>query len=168
MYRPQPEEFGVFYQRYIDSVDDDVITELDMQASSFEDFLDLIPTEKENFAYAPGKWTVKELAGHVIDTERIMTYRLIRFARNDETELPGFEENAYVANAHFNDRSLASLAKEFKLLRSANMFLFRSLKEEELNRKGIANGNIVSVRALLFVIAGHLKHHQQILSERYL
>jgi hypothetical protein len=168
MSRPQPEEFGVFYKRYIDTVDDDVITELDMQASSFEEFLHLIPVEKENYAYAEGKWTVKELVGHVIDTERIMTYRLTRFARKDETELPAFEENDYVANAHFNTRSLASFAKEFKLLRSANMFLFRSLQEEELNRKGTANGNIVSVRALLFVIAGHLKHHQNILSERYL
>lgn len=168
MFRPQPEEFGIFYKGYIDSVDDDVISELESQIASFYGFLIGIPEEKENYAYAPGKWTIRELVGHVIDTERIMTYRLTRFARKDKTELPGFEENHYVASAHFSDRRLASFAEEFKLLRSANMFLFRSLNEEELNRKGIANGNAVSVRALLFVIAGHLKHHSRILSERYL
>jgi hypothetical protein len=168
MSRPQPEEFGVFYQRYIDTVDTDVLRELETQCNSFEEFLYSIPAEKENYAYAPGKWTIKELVGHVIDTERIMTYRLTCFARNDSTELPGFEENSYVANAHFNDRRLDSFAKEFKSLRSANLFLFRSLNGEELDRKGIANGNPVSVRALLFVIAGHLKHHQKIIRERYL
>jgi hypothetical protein len=168
MHRPQPEEFAVFYQKYIDMVGDDVINELGAQSSFFGEFLNTIPKEKENYAYAEDKWTVKEVVGHVIDTERIMTYRLTCFARKDEKEIPGFDENAYVTNAHFNDRSIDSLAKEFESLRSANMFLFRSLSEAELNRKGIANGNPVSVRALLFVIAGHLKHHCKIIIERYL
>ncbi|HCN84904.1 MAG TPA: DinB family protein [Sphingobacteriaceae bacterium] len=168
MSRPQPEEFGVFYQKYIDTVSDNVIADLEAQVSSFPEFLNSIPTEKENYAYAEGKWTIKELLGHVIDTERIMTYRLTRFSRMDKTELAGFEENSYVANAHFKDRSMKSFVEEFKLLRSANMFLFQSLSEEELNRKGVANGNAISVKALLFVIAGHLKHHRNIITERYL
>ncbi|MCW3117495.1 MAG: hypothetical protein JWM28_1577 [Chitinophagaceae bacterium] len=168
MYRPQPDEFGVFYQRYIDTVADDVISELGSQVSSFPDFLSCIPVEKWDFAYGKGKWTIKELIGHIIDTERIMTYRLTCFARNDASELPGFEENDYVANAHFKDRTSDSLIEEFRLLRSANMLLFRSLNDDEVHRKGIANGNPLSVQALLFVIAGHLKHHRKIIEERYL
>lgn len=168
MSRPQPEEFGVFYQKYIDTVSDDVISELQSQGSSFPEFLNSISAEKHNYAYAAGKWTLKELIGHVIDTERIMTYRLTRFARLDATELAGFEENAYVANAHFQDRSMNSLTEEFRLLRAANMYLFGSLNEDELNRKGLANGHVISVKALLFVIAGHLKHHRNIITERYL
>lgn len=168
MSRPQAEEFGVFYQKYIDTISDDVIADLEAQVSSFPEFLTTIPAEKADYAYAEEKWTIKEMLGHIIDTERIMTYRLTRFARMDKTELAGFEENYYVANAHFKDRGMNSLIEEFKLLRSANMFLFQSLSEEELNRVGIANGNTISVKALLFVIAGHLKHHRNILSERYL
>jgi uncharacterized damage-inducible protein DinB len=168
MSRPQPDEFGIFYQKYIDTVSDDVIADLQSQALSFPEFLTSIPLEKYNYAYADGKWTIKELVGHVIDTERIMTYRLTRFARLDGTELPGFEENSYVANAHFNDRSMESLIEEFRLLRLSNMHLFSSLNEEELERKGLANGHVISVKALLFVIAGHLKHHRNIITDRYL
>lgn len=168
MSRPQPEEFGVFYQKYIDTVSDNVIADLEAQISSFPEFLAAIPAEKEDYAYAEGKWTIKEMLGHIIDTERIMTYRLTRFARMDKTELAGFEENSYVANAHFKDRTMKSFIEEFQSLRSANMYLFQSLSENELTRTGIANGNAISVKALLFVIAGHLKHHRNILSERYL
>lgn len=168
MFRPQPEEFGVFYQKYIDTVADDVIGELEAQKESFTSFLKNIPEGKLDYAYAEGKWTIKEVIGHVIDTERIMTYRLTVFARNDKTELPGFEENSYVSNAHFKDRSLESLAEEFSLLRSANLYLFRSLSPEEVRRTGFANKTLLSVQALLFVIAGHLNHHRKILEERYL
>ena len=168
MSRPQPDEYGVFYKDYIDRVEENVILELETQSIAFPAFLQTIPAEKESYAYAEGKWTVRELVGHVIDTERIMTYRLTSIARMDPTELPGFDENSYVDNAHFNDRSLDSLAEEFKFLRSANLFLFRSLKADELDRKGIANGNVISVNALLYVIAGHLAHHMKILTDRYL
>ena len=168
MYRPQPNEFGAFYQRYIDTVEDDVIKALESQVTSFKKLLQSVPLEKENYAYGDGKWTIKEWVGHVIDTERIMVYRLTRFARADATELPGFEENSFVKNANFSDRTMESLISEFHLLRLANLRLFKSLSEEELSRSGIANGHSISVRALLFVIAGHLKHHCNIISARYL
>lgn len=168
MNRPKPDEYAEWYKDYIDSVDDDVIDELETQASAFSEFIRSIPDEKADFAYADGKWSVKELLGHVIDTERIMTYRALRFARNDKTPIPGFEEDHYVANAHFADRTLGELAEEFYLLRRSNLYLFRSFNEAEVDRTGTANNKPMSVRALLFVIAGHLNHHRRILTERYL
>lgn len=168
MNRPKPEEFNPYYQNYIDTVDDDVIDELETQATAFAEFIKAIPSEKETYSYGAGKWTVKELLGHVIDTERIMTYRAVRFSRNDKTPVPGFEEDFYVQNGHFNDRTMESMAEEFNMLRRANLHFFRSLTDEEINRQGIANENTMSVRALLFVIAGHVNHHRRILTERYL
>lgn len=168
MYRPQPDEFPPFYAGYIQAVNDDVITELEQQAIEIPDFIKAIPLEKGEFAYADGKWIVKELLGHVIDTERIMIYRATCFARNDKNLLPGFEENDYVDNAHFSNRSLESFADEFSLLRRANLYFIKSLSNDELKRFGTANGGLISVKALLFVIAGHVKHHKKILIERYL
>ena len=163
MYRPQADEFPVFYKGYIDTVKDDVLAELEHQIESFTTLLNEIPSEKSGFAYAEGKWTIVELLGHILDTERIMAYRALRIARNDSTPLPGFEENDYVANAHFADRSLSSMAEEFEHLRKANLF-----NENELARVGISNDKPISVKALVFIIAGHLNHHIRILKERYL
>lgn len=168
MNRPLPEEYPVFYKGYIDTVSDDVLAELEHQIKIFPAFLRGIPAEKAAFAYAEGKWTIQELVGHVLDTERIMAYRTLRIGRNDSTPLAGFEEKDYVANAHFSDRSLDSMAAEFEALRSANLYLIRSLNETELGRMGISNGRPVSAKALVFIIAGHLNHHMRILKERYL
>lgn len=168
MNRPQPEDFPVFYKGYIDSVSDEVLTELEHQIDLFPAFLRSIPADKASFAYVEGKWTVKELVGHIIDTERIMAYRILRFARNDATPLAGFEENDYVINAHFADSSLESMAEEFEYLRKANLYLIGSLNETELRRIGISNGLTISVKALVFIIAGHLNHHIRIIKERYL
>ena len=168
MKRPQAEEFPLFYKGYVDTVSENVLTELEQQMESFSAFLRSIPSEKASFAYAEGKWTIKELAGHVIDTERIMAYRALRIARNDTTPLPGFDENDYVANAHFADRSLESLADEFAALRKANMNLIRSLNAIEIDRSGISNEKPISVRALIFIMAGHVNHHVAILKQRYL
>ena len=165
---PQAEEFPIFYKGYVDTVSDDVLAELEQQIESFSALLRSIPAEKASFAYAEGKWTIKELAGHVIDTERIMAYRALRIARNDATPLPGFEENDYVANAHFADRSLENLADEFAALRKANMYLIRSLNDIEIDRSGISNEKPISVRALIFIMAGHVNHHAAILKQRYL
>jgi uncharacterized damage-inducible protein DinB len=165
---PQFNEYAPFYKGYIEAVGNDVYAELENQSTNLPELIRSIPIEKGDYAYAAGKWTIKELLGHIIDTERIMVYRLISVARNDKTLLPGFEENEYVRNAHFADRTLQSFAEEFELLRKANVFLLKSLSEEELNRIGNANGSPISTRALLFIIAGHLKHHVKILSERYL
>ena len=168
MKRPQPEEYSSFHSTYIDKVDDNVLSELTDQLVSFPEFLQTIPVSKTDYAYAEGKWTIKELLGHIIDTERIMSYRLLRFARNDSTSLPGFEENDYVRNAHFNNQEFNGMIKEFEAVRKANLFLFKSLTEEELQRKGTASNATLSVRALLFIIAGHLKHHQKVILEKYL
>lgn len=168
MNRPLPEEYPVFYKGYIDTVSDDVLAELEHQIEAFSAFLREIPAEKAAFAYAEGKWTIQELVGHVLDTERIMAYRALRIGRNDSTPLAGFEENDYVANAHFSDRSLDSMASEFEYLRRANMYLIRSLNETELGRIGISNEKPISAKALIFIIAGHLNHHLSILKERYL
>jgi hypothetical protein len=168
MKRPQAEEFPLFYKGYVDTVCDDVLAELEQQSDSFPTLLGNIPQEKASFAYADGKWTIKELVGHVIDTERIMAYRALRIARKDATPLPGFDENDYVSNAHFAVRSLESLAHEFAALRKANMYLIRSMNDLEINRIGISNEKPISVRALIYIMAGHVNHHSAILKQRYL
>lgn len=168
MKRPQVNEYAIFYKKYIDTVSDNVIAELQHQASSFTSFLKGISSDKASYSYADGKWTVKELVGHVIDTERIMVYRMLTIARNDKTALPGFEENDYVKNAHFSERTLVSLADEFAVLRSANMYLIKSFNEEEISRKGLANNLPISVLSLIYILAGHLNHHRAIIQERYL
>lgn len=166
--RPQADEFPVYYKGYIDTVADDVLLELENQIESLPKFLSAISEEKASFAYAEGKWTIKEVLGHMLDTERIMSYRALCFARRDETALPGFDENVYVKHAHFNDRTLQSLLDEFIVLRKSTMYLLKSFNEEELNRSGISNDKPITVRALIFILAGHVNHHQQILKERYL
>jgi hypothetical protein len=168
MKRPQADEFAAFYKKYIDTVSDNVIAELEHQTNSFTSFLKGITQDKASYAYAEGKWTIKELVGHIIDTERIMAYRMLTISRNDRTALPGFEENDYVTNAHFADRTLDSLADEFAILRKANMYLVKSLNEEEIARSGSANGSPISVLALIYILAGHLNHHRKIIEKRYL
>lgn len=167
MNQPQPNEYPQWAKNYIDQVSGDVLEILEMQAKEWPEFIQGLE-HKGDYAYAPGKWTIRELAGHVIDTERILVYRLTAFARNEQTALPGFEEDDYVANAHFSDRNLSDFAEEFSLLRRANLYLFRSLQEEELAHIGTASGRQISVRALLYVIAGHVIHHTRIIKERYL
>jgi hypothetical protein len=167
MNRPQTTEYPVWAEQYISLVEGDVMDLLKRQASEFSDFINSL-VEMADFAYAPGKWTIKQLIGHIIDTERILVYRLTCFARGENHALPGFEEDDYVAHAHFEDRSLLSLSEEFSLLRKANLYLFNSLTEKELNRSGTASERQISVRALLFVIPGHIIHHTQIIKGRYL
>ena len=167
MNRPQTHEYPAWAEQYISLVEGDVLNLLNRQATEFPDFInDLV--EKADYAYAPDKWTIKQLIGHIIDTERILAYRLTCFARAENHALPGFDEDEYVANAHFQDRSLLSFSEEFTLLRKANMFLFNSLSEKDLDRSGTASERQITVRALLFVIAGHVIHHTQIIKSRYL
>ncbi|MFA4867484.1 MAG: DinB family protein [Pedobacter sp.] len=167
MNRPQTHEYPVWAEQYISLVEGDVMELLKRQATEFSDFINSL-IEKADYAYAPGKWTIKQLIGHIIDTERILVYRLTCFARGENHALPGFEEDDYVANAHFQDRSLLSLSEEFALLRKANMYLFESLSEKELNRSGTASERQITARALLYVIPGHIIHHTQIIKSRYL
>lgn len=167
MKRPQADEFGAFYKGYIDAVDDDVIAEINQQETTLPELM-RINSAKANFAYAEGKWTLKELLGHMIDTERIMAYRLLRVSRNDTTPLPGFEENQYVAFSEHRNANFEKLIQEFEVVRKSTLFLIDSLSEEQLNYRGTASGYPVSGRALVFIIAGHLKHHIGVVRERYL
>lgn len=162
------DEFPAFYATYIDTVFGDVMHVLNEQITSFPTFLEAVPAGRSEYAYAEGKWTIKEVVGHVIDTERIMAYRALRFARNDTKALPGFEQEDFVLNARFNERSLESLAEEFVLLRKSNMALFNTFNEAELSRRGLASDRLISVRAFLYIVAGHLNHHRNIIKERYL
>jgi len=163
MNQPQPK----VYADYTALVSGDVIELLQRQATEFPDFVNSL-SAKADYAYAPGKWTIKEMTGHIIDTERILTYRLTAIARAEQAPLPGFDEDAYVANAHFADRSLLSFTEEFSLLRKANLYFFRSLTEDELNRSGTASQKSITASKLLYTIAGHVIHHTQIVKERYL
>lgn len=161
------QEYAPFYHTYIKTIREDVLSVLQKQSIEIPLLIRNTSVEKENYAYAPEKWTVKEVFGHMIDTERVMAYRALRIARADKTPLPGFEENDYAKVARYSERTLTSLADEFETLRKANLFLFESFNEEEKRRMGIASGKDISVRALLGIMAGHVNHHKKILEERY-
>jgi hypothetical protein len=167
--RPRAEEYGNYWDRYIGLIaDDDIIAVLESQRESTLGLLGGIPEARSAFRYEAGKWSIKELVGHVIDTERIIGYRALRFARNDRTELPGFDQDSFAANANYNNLSLALIANEFDIVRRSTLALFRQFDEAAWNRRGIANRNEASVRALAFIVAGHERHHMEVLKTRYL
>lgn len=168
IHRPQPEEFVPFYNTYISKVPDGDVIELleQLKESSYTLFSNL-GDEKANYAYAEGKWTVKECLGHMIDTERVFAFRAFCFSR-EFTELPGFDQDVFVNNADFGSRSIQSLASEFKTTRESNLYFIKALNDEQLNRKGIASGNTATVRAMVYMIAGHELHHLGLFKERYL
>lgn len=165
-----PIEYASFYSGYIQLAPEGLTIENALQLS-FEAFFNYFNSLEESqglFSYAPGKWTLKEVLGHCIDTERIMSYRALRFARNDHTELPGFEQDDYVPQSEANYRKLTELLEEYKTLRQSTIQLFNSFSDEVLKRAGVANGNSMSVRAIGFMISGHELHHLNVCSERYL
>jgi uncharacterized damage-inducible protein DinB len=168
MNRPEAAEYPEYCANYISKVPgSDVLSVLESQRLQM---LQLFAGRSErdgSFRYAPGKWTVKEVLGHITDTERIFTYRALRFARADETPLPGFEQDDYVRSGGFGERTLAGLAEEFGAVRSASIGLFRSFNETAWPRRGLANQKEMTVRALAFMTAGHQIHHRIILEERY-
>lgn len=166
--RPEANEYIEYYGRYISKVPrGDIVATLDAQGKETLRLLSGLSEAQALHRYAPGKWSVKEVIGHVCDTERVMGYRALRIARGDRTPLPGFDENVYVPAGSFDARSLASLLEELASVRSASVTLFRSLDETASRRMGEANGNPVSVRALAYIIAGHEAHHTGLLRERY-
>lgn len=162
------DEYPALWSKYIDTVLRHPLEELTDQLVSFPEFLLSIPPGKSEYAYAEGKWTIKEVLGHILDTERIMAYRALCFARNDTKALPGFDEELFVANGRFNERSIEQYAREFSILRQSNILLFESFTSNELMRSGLAGERLVSVRGLIYMIAGHLNHHRSILQDRYL
>lgn len=167
--RPTADEYAPYYAGYIARVGDgDIVHHLDEQLVETLGLLTTLPEERGGYRYAPGKWSIRQLIGHVSDAERIFTYRALRFARADATELAGFDENNFVANARFDERSLASLADELEAVRWATLAFFDSLAPDEWERRGVANGNAATVRGLAWIIAGHELHHLNILRTRYL
>lgn len=166
MNRPQPNEYPAWGETYISKVDRDIFEILNEQVTSIP-ALFRANADKANYAYAEGKWTLKEMLGHIIDTERVFAFRITCFARKEQQPLPGFDEDDYVNNARFAERELEDLIEEFAALRKANLYLFKSLNEEDLNSKGIASEREINVRAILFIVGGHVIHHVGVLKERY-
>jgi uncharacterized damage-inducible protein DinB len=167
--RPDAAEYAPYFERYVSKVPDgDVLALLGRQIDEFIALLGALRNEQAEFRYGPDKWSIKEVVGHVSDTERIFVYRALCFARGDEQPLPGFDENTYVAKAHFAERPLADLLAEFRAVRAATLAFFKGLNAEELERRGEANGRPYSVRSIAWIIAGHERHHALLLRERYL
>ncbi len=166
--KPQPGDYALHYDMYISLIkNDDVFAALENRTQSLVKLLNSIGEQKGNYAYAEGKWTIKQVIGHVIDTERIMAFRALSFARGEKQPIPGFEQDDYVDEANFNERTLKDLLSEFEAVRESSIILFKSFTEEMFNRRGIAGGNEITVLALLFIIAGHEKHHLNVLREKY-
>jgi hypothetical protein len=166
--KPEPGEYAPYHERYISLVPgDDATSVLDTQRARTMQLFAGRGERDGNFRYAPDKWTVKEVLGHVNDTERIFTYRALRIARADQTPLAGFEQDDYVKRAGFEGRTLASLVDEFAAVRAASLALFRSFGPDAWLRRGNASKNDITVRALAFITAGHELHHVKILEERY-
>ncbi len=166
----QSSEYTSFYANYIAQVSNEynLIEELEISMHRLIKFVQNIPLDKFDYQYAEGKWTIKDIIQHIIDAERVFSFRALCFARNDKTNLPGFEEDDYAAAANASKRTIMDLLTEFSMVRNATMCLFKSFNEEELMRIGIANENAMSVRAVGFIIIGHQNHHQKVFEERYL
>lgn len=168
IHRPQPNEYPAFAQAYVGSVPDENVLELlESNKQVTYDLFRKLTEEQAMHAYAEGKWTLKQVLGHMIDTERTFAYRALCFSRNN-IELPGFDQDIYVNNTDFNSRSIQSLADEYKVTRESNMFLYRSLSEDQLLRSGNASGYPVTVRGLVYMTAGHEQYHLMLIKEKYL
>lgn len=166
--RPEPGEYAPYYDRYISLVvGSDILTALDSQRRQTMLMVSGRDESDGNFRYAPEKWTAKEVLGHLCDTERIFAYRALRIARDDRTPIEGFEQDDYVRNGPFANIALAEIIDDYIAVRRATLTLFRNLDEAGWTRRGIANQNEVSVRALAYTIAGHELHHRRILEEKY-
>lgn len=166
--RPRPGTYGAYYQHYIDLVPDGdlrrllpVIFDANFRA------MRTITAEQERYRYASGKWSIRESVGHMVDTERVMSYRAMRIARGDTTPLPSFDENLFVASAHYDDIPLEQILGELMAVHAATILLFENMADLAWNRVGTASGNPASVRALAYIIAGHELHHMNVFKERY-
>jgi uncharacterized damage-inducible protein DinB len=167
--RPAAGEFAPFYAAYVARVPDgDIVDTLTTQLDHTLGPLRALPESAGGRRYAEGKWSVREVLGHLADAERIFSYRALRFARNDETELPSFDENTYIANGFFDRRTISSLCDEYHAVRQSTLHLLTHMNDVEWGRSGIASRNRMSVRALAWVMAGHELHHREILASRYL
>jgi hypothetical protein len=169
MPKPSPSSHPAYFQRYIDQVpEEDLHDAFRNQFPVMKAFLDSISEEQAVYAYAAGKWTLKEVLQHITDTERIFNYRALCMARNEQASLPGFDENEYAAQSFANSRTWKSLAEELLAVRHATELLFGSFNPEALDRTGTSNNNLISVASFGFMIPGHFYHHKRVIEERYL
>ena len=168
--RPGSDEYAPYYAGYVAAVPDggDLVTLLERQGAETVALLRSLSEEQGAHRYAPDKWSIKEMIGHVIDAERVFTYRALRIARGDRTPLPGFDQDAWVRGSNAASRSLADLAAELVALRASTVALFRRVDDEAVARRGVASNFEVTARALAWIVAGHEAHHVRVLRERYL
>ena len=167
--RPDLSRIPQFYHNYINQVPQDDLTEaFKVQTPAIMKFIETIPPDKYDYRYAEGKWTIKEVLQHIIDAERIFAYRALRFARKDETPLPGFDENLYADNAKADKRNWNDLVEEFKVIRKSSEYLFNSFDNDQLEATGVSNNSPVYVLGIGFLLIGHALHHVKVLQERYL
>jgi len=166
--RPDPSEYGPYYRRYVDLVPDgDVLETLTDQLEEVAALVGLKDGEARR-PYAPGKWSIKEVVGHLVDSERIFAYRALRIARGDQTPLAGYEQDDYVRTGGFDERLLADVLGDHRVVRIGTVALFRSFDAVAIERRGTANNNPITVRALAWIIAGHERHHLAAIREKYL
>jgi uncharacterized damage-inducible protein DinB len=167
--RPVKGDYNEYYEPYINLLKgNDIFKILTQQNLKTQKFLNSFSEAKGKYAYAEGKWTIKEVVGHLVDVERIFAYRALCISRGEKQPLPGMDQDAYVTNGKFNKRRFFDIIYEFRLLRESNLLLFRGLDKSTMKNRGVASGSEVTVLALMFIIAGHEKHHMNVLQERYL
>jgi hypothetical protein len=161
-------EYAPYYEAYIGQVsENDVLPVLRSQMDELDVLLNRVEPEQERFRYAEGKWSIREIVGHLIDGERVFGFRAFCIARGERQNLPGFDQDDYMATAPYDQIELEDLLNELRLVRLGNIAMLRSLDEESWNRIGTANDNQISVRAIAFIMAGHLRHHMNVLREKY-
>jgi len=166
--RPAAGEYAPYFERYVGRVPEgDVLPVLERQRSELRAAFSGVSEERGGFRYAPGKWTVRELLGHVIDTERIFAYRALCIARGEAAPLPGFEQDPYVANAGHDRWTLAELLDDFDSVRRSNLAMLTHLDDAAVRRAGTSSGHATSVRAIAYILAGHVRHHLGVLAEKY-
>jgi len=170
MAKPDKKEYPAYYQTYIDALDDqgNVLSQMETSLRFFEKELGELALDKQEFSYAEGKWTIKEIIQHLIDTERVFVYRALRYSRKDKSTLLSYDENVFVANYEINKRNYDNLVNEFMLLRRSTILMFQNFDEEYLDREGKVGEDIFSVRALGYICSGHVLHHLKVIRERYL
>ena len=168
MPRPHTDEYADFYAGYVGQVpEDDILPVLVAQVGELERLREAIPAEREAFRYAEGKWSVREMLGHLSDAERVFGYRAWRVSRNDKTPLPGFDQNPYIDESGYDQVPANELIDELLHLRHSNLAVLSRLRDEQWTRSGVASGTPITVRALAFILAGHIRHHAKVLRERY-
>lgn len=165
---PLTTEFAPYYAGYLALITEpDILAMLEAQIDDLERMIQAVPPERETYRYAPGKWSIREVVGHLIDADRVFGYRAFCISRGEKAALPSYDENEYVAKSGYHDRTLQDLLAEFTQVRQSNLAFFLRLTDDQWMQMGIANHNPVSVRAIAFITAGHLRHHLNVLQKSY-